>query len=151
MRKMFDLIRNNSADPIEDQQSLLRMIVFNYLIGNTDCHLKNYSLVYSPDLKTKRLAPAYDLVATRVYDTTSEMSFFIGGELDIEKIDRQSFSKAAGETGMTSRIVLNTFDDVAQGLERAFEAAAGELASLGFEEADLLRKKILSTGGYRNL
>lgn len=151
MQKMFELIRNNSINPIEDQQSLLKMIVFNYLIGNTDCHLKNYSLVYSPDLKTKHLAPAYDLVATRVYNTTSEMSFFIGGELNINKINRHSFSKAADEIGMTSKIVLNTFDDVAMDLEKAFEAASDELADLGFEEASSLRKKILATGGYRNL
>ena len=151
MQKMFELIKHHSANPLEDQRALLKVIVFNFLIGNTDCHIKNFSLLYDADLKTKHLAPAYDLVATRVYGTTSEMSFFIGGELDIEKIDRLNFSKAAGEIGMTSRMVLTIFDDVAHALENAMEAASDQLANLGFEEAGTLKAKILQTGGYRNL
>ena len=151
MQKMFNLLKNHSANPIEDQQALLKIIVFNYLIGNTDCHIKNHALLYSTDLKSKRLAPAYDLVATRVYKTTSEMSFFIGGELNIEKINRASFSKAAAEIGMTSKVVLDIFDDVAGKLEQAMEAAAEELASQGYSQVIALKKDILKTGGYANL
>ncbi|MBO5622146.1 MAG: HipA domain-containing protein [Butyrivibrio sp.] len=117
------------------------------MIGNTDCHVKNFSLLYSSDLKSKRLAPAYDLVATRVYKTTSDMSFYIGGELDIERITRESFSLAADEIGMTTRVVLNIFDDVADRLESAMDQAANELANQGFESADSLKKEILMTRG----
>ena len=151
MQRMFELIRNNSANPIEDQQALLKRIVFNYMIGNTDCHIKNFSLLYSSDLKSKRLAPAYDLVATRIYKTTSEMSFYIGGELDIEKIDRMNFSKAADEIGMASRMVLNIFDEMAEDIEEALSVAADEMANLGFGQAESLKREILQTGGYRNL
>ena len=151
MQKMFDLIRNNSSDPIDDQLKLLRGIVFDYLIGNTDCHVKNFSLLYSPDLKNKRLAPIYDLVATRVYKTTPEMSFFIGGELDIYKINRTNFSNAASEIVMASRMVLNVFDDVAQNLENALTAAANEMVNAGYEQAMTLKKEILKSGGYRNI
>ena len=151
MQKMFELIRNNSTNPIEDQLALLRIIVFNYLIGNTDCHIKNFSLLYGTDLKSKHLAPAYDLLATRVYNGTPEMSFFIGGELDIEHINRLNFSKAADEIGMTGRMVLNIFDDVANTLENAMEAASNQLANLGFENAGSLKQKILDSGGYKNL
>ena len=151
MQRMFELIRNNSLNPLEDQRMLLRSIIFNYLIGNTDCHVKNYSLLYSPDLKTKRLAPIYDLVATRVYKTTSDMSFFIGGELDIEKINRMSFSKAAGEIGISEKMVLSILDDMAENLEYALATAADELADLGYEQAITLRKKIIKSGGYKNI
>lgn len=151
MKKMFELLRNHSANPIEDQRALLRSIAFNYLIGNTDCHIKNYSLLYGADLKTKRLAPIYDLVATRVYKTTPEMSFFIGDELNIEKIDRMSFSKAADEIGMANKMVLNVLDDVAENLEKALAMAADELTNLGFEQAINIKKTILESGGYRNI
>lgn len=151
MKKMFDLIKNHSSNPIEDQQALLKMIAFNFLIGNTDCHIKNYSLLYGTDLKTKRLAPAYDLVATRVYKTTSDMSFYIGQELNIERINRENFSVAADEIGMTSKMALNIFDDVADNLENALEKAAEYLANQGFSHAESLKKKILQSGGYRNI
>ena len=65
--KIFDLLRKHSANPLEDRIELWRRIVFNYLVGNTDGHIKNFSLLYSSDLKSIRLAPAYDLVSTTVY------------------------------------------------------------------------------------
>lgn len=148
MARMFELLRNNSSNPIEDQIALLRIIIFNYLIGNTDCHVKNFSLLYSEDLKSKRLAPAYDLVATRVYRTTSDMSFYIGDELNISKINRSKFEMAASEIGLSSNLVLNNFDDVANKLEKAMADAAEKLAEKGFENAISLKDEILKSGGY---
>lgn len=148
MARMFELLRNNSSNPIEDQMALLRIIIFNYLIGNTDCHVKNFSLLYSEDLKSKRLAPAYDLVATRVYRTTSDMSFYIGDELNISKINRSKFEMAASEIGLSSNLVLNNFDDVANKLETAMADAAEKLAEKGFENAISLKDEILKSGGY---
>lgn len=151
MSRMFDLLRHNSVNPIEDQIALLRIIIFNYLIGNTDCHVKNFSLLYSEDLKSKRLAPAYDLVATRVYRTTSNMSFYIGGELDISKINRNNFAISASEIGLSQKMVLDNFDYVANKLEGAMTEAAEDLANKGFENSILLKKEILGNGGYTSL
>jgi serine/threonine-protein kinase HipA len=52
-----------------DEESLLefsRRLAFNYIIGNGDAHLKNWSLLYS-DPRRPVLSPAYDLVATAIY------------------------------------------------------------------------------------
>jgi serine/threonine-protein kinase HipA len=55
-----DLIRRFSAKPAEDLEQLLRLMLFNAAIHNTDDHERNFSFMYSgTDL---RLAPAYDLV-----------------------------------------------------------------------------------------
>lgn len=151
MSRMFDLLRHNSVNPIEDQIALLRIIIFNYLIGNTDCHVKNFSLLYSEDLKSKRLAPAYDLVATRVYRTTSNMSFYIGGELDISKINRNNFAISASEIGLSEKMVLDNFDYVANKLEGAMTEAAEELANKGFDNSISLKNEILKNGGYASL
>lgn len=151
MSRMFDLLRHNSVNPIEDQIALLRIIIFNYLIGNTDCHVKNFSLLYSEDLKSKRLAPAYDLVATRVYRTTSNMSFYIGGELDISKINRNNFAISAFEIGLSQKMVLDNFDYVANKLEGAMTEAAEELANKGFDNSISLKNEILKNGGYASL
>ena len=81
MRMMFDLLRQYSANPIEDQQKLWDRIVFCYLLGNTDAHIKNFSLLYDPDLRSVRLSPAYDMISTAIYNaSTREMSFNIGGK-----------------------------------------------------------------------
>jgi len=52
-----------------DSESLIefaRRLAFNYVIGNGDAHLKNWSLLYT-DLRRPVLSPAYDLVATAIY------------------------------------------------------------------------------------
>lgn len=58
MKKLFDVLRAYSADPMTDSLKLWDICVFNYLIGNTDNHIKNLSLLYREDLKSIRLAPA---------------------------------------------------------------------------------------------
>ena len=77
---MFSLLRAFSSEPLTDQLKLWDICVFNYLIGNTDNHIKNLSLLYSQDLKGVRLAPAYDVVSTAIYESsTKEMALSIGG------------------------------------------------------------------------
>lgn len=85
--KAFQLIRDYSDNPIEDQIRLWDLCIFNYLIGNTDNHVKNIAMLYSEDLKGIRLAPAYDLLSTVIYDSSTEkMSLNIGREYDIRQI-----------------------------------------------------------------
>ena len=149
LKGMFEIIQNNSANPIEDKRKLLEYIVFNYLIGNTDCHVKNYSLLYDKDLKSVRLAPAYDIVATQVYNTTTEMSFFIGDEIDINNIDRSSFINCSNELGLSSVMVGKVFDKVASKFNSSLQSATESLMKLGYDEAENIQKKILKTGGCR--
>ena len=87
--KLFRVLRNHSKDPIEDQLKLWDMIVYDFLVGNTDNHIKNLSLVYSKSLREKRLAPAYDIVSTAIYPSSSrEMAIGIGGERTLDTIRR---------------------------------------------------------------
>jgi len=46
---------------------VFQWIVFNTLVGNSDCHLKNVSFMV--DAQGIRLAPLYDLLCTAVYHT----------------------------------------------------------------------------------
>lgn len=150
LRRVFDTVGRYSENPVADKKKLLERIIFNYLIGNTDCHIKNYSLLYSDNLKSLRLAPAYDIVATRVYNMTPEMSFYIAGETDIRKIKRDHFRRSADEFGMSEKLVLKTFDELLDSFETSVKTAADQLCQLGFQDAQRMAKQILTSGGYRN-
>ena len=50
----------------ESLTELARRLAFNYVIGNGDAHLKNWSLLYT-NPRRPVLSPAYDLVATAIY------------------------------------------------------------------------------------
>jgi len=59
-RDMAGAIKMVSCDPKEDLKALYLQMVFNAAIGNTDDHLKNFSMMYNG--KGYRLTPAYDLL-----------------------------------------------------------------------------------------
>ena len=148
LRLLFETLRKYSSDPIQDQLRLWDIVVFNYLIGNTDAHIKNSSLLYSADMKSLRLAPAYDLVSTTVYkQSTREMAFFIGGDLLIDQITRNSFQNAAKETGISVRMAMERFDHMRSSFTHALKESAEQLCDAGYPRASGIRKKILQTGG----
>jgi len=67
LKNAFALLKHRSANPLEDQLKLWDLTVFNFLIGNTDNHLKNLSLLYHGVLDEAGVLPqeqraAYTLV-----------------------------------------------------------------------------------------
>ena len=42
---MRELLLAHSARFMQDRDALLRLVVFNYLVGNCDAHAKNYSIM----------------------------------------------------------------------------------------------------------
>lgn len=152
LKKMCTLLKQYSTDPIADSLKLWDMTVFNYLVGNTDNHIKNVSLLYGENMKSIRLAPAYDIVSTTVYESsTREMALGIGGEYDIDKIDRASFAKEAEMIGLGVKMAMRHFDDFSDRFGLALEQAAGELENLGFHNATNIKSKILKTGGIASI
>lgn len=144
MKQMFDLLKRRSAYPIEDQTKLWDIIVFHWLSGNTDGHIKNFALVYDRHLNAVRLAPAYDILSTVVYDTHSkEMAFSIGGELEWSRIGREHFEKACDEIGLNRKIFMKRFDDLSGRFEPALKEATENLTSEGFTGAEELAHRLM--------
>ena len=132
MRRMFELLRQFSTNPIADQQKLWDLIVFCFCLGNTDAHIKNFSLLYGKDLRSIRLAPAYDLVSTTVYESsTREMSFFIGNALSIDEITEASFREAAAEIHIGERFAARRYNYICNHFREALREAATELREAG--------------------
>ncbi len=143
MKKMFDLIKRYSSAPIEDQMKLWDMIVYHWLIGNTDGHIKNFSIVYDAGLKAVRLAPAYDMISTILYDTHSrEMAFSVGGQIEWERIDRACFEEACKEIGLNKRLFMARLDEMDANFDRALSEAAGTMDEEGFDEAEEMAARI---------
>ena len=151
LQKMFATIRNYSSSPLEDQRKLWDICVFQYLIGNTDNHIKNLSLLYGEDLKTIRLAPAYDMLSTMVYESSTEkMALSIGGIYEIDHITRSSFEEEAQKSGLGIKMAMKRFDSMVSDFESAMEKAQIELAGQGFAGAELIGEQIRQKGGIKN-
>lgn len=151
LSKMFGILRDYSASPIEDQLKLWDICVFNFLIGNTDNHIKNLSLLYGKDLKTIRLAPAYDIVSTMVYESSTEnMALSIGGDYSIRKITEESFAKEATKAGLGVKMAMKRLDTLRKNFVEALNTGAQVLEEQGFEGAKDIAEQIMSCGGIRN-
>lgn len=145
LKKMFALIRDNFSNPIEDSLKLWKITIFNYLVGNTDNHIKNLSILYSEDLKSLSLAPAYDIVSTKIYDSsTDEMSLGINGKFERASISRSDFEAEAAHCGLGAKNAMKIFDQMTQAFPSALEESKRELEQLGFPQAQSVYEKITS-------
>ncbi|MBO6164652.1 MAG: type II toxin-antitoxin system HipA family toxin [Lachnospiraceae bacterium] len=142
--QMFSLLRRVSSNPIRDQIKLWNLVIFQILIGNADCHLKNYALLYSENLKSVRLAPAYDIISTVQYPSaTREMAFHLGDEQQIDRIRRKDLEDAAREIGLGRSIAMSAVDTLIAGFPEALAKAAASLEEQGFTMAPVFQKQIL--------
>ncbi|MNM99279.1 Serine/threonine-protein kinase HipA [compost metagenome] len=64
--EMADVLWRHSSQPQADVGTLFQALLFNYLIGGTDAHAKNYSLLFGAGGKV-RLAPLYDISSAFPY------------------------------------------------------------------------------------
>ncbi|MFH1288026.1 MAG: HipA domain-containing protein, partial [bacterium] len=90
-------LKTISEIPGLDVQLLFERILFYYIIGNGDAHLKNFSIRYENEGQI-RLAPAYDIVSSKIVIREEEDSALtIGGKRNnIKKDDFYSFSEYLG-------------------------------------------------------
>lgn len=73
------LMDQNFSFPARDKLKFIDRVIFNYLIGNSDAHGKNFSVLYKDG--RIELAPAYDLLSTDIYPGLSKkMAMKIGGQ-----------------------------------------------------------------------
>jgi serine/threonine-protein kinase HipA len=59
------ILRKYATEPLIEVRKLFKALLFSWWVSNGDQHLKNFSLVRSTEGRW-RLAPAYDLVCTRL-------------------------------------------------------------------------------------
>ena len=93
LQQCFRLIEEQATFPARDTLALLRGVLFNFLIGNSDVHAKNFSLLHGTESPSSIcLAPFYDLISTQVYPELSKnLAMRIGREYNPDKIRTSHF------------------------------------------------------------
>lgn len=77
----------------EDLKEFLHRVLFLLLCGNTDAHLKNWSLLY-PDGRAARLAPVYDFVCVLQYLPADALALPLAKEKSLERIGWEHVARA---------------------------------------------------------
>lgn len=90
-----------------DTIDFFERVLFCFLIGNGDMHLKNWALLIRD--KKASLAPCYDLVASRVYlKKESDSALTINAKNN--KLKRSDFEALAGYLKIDPKATANVFD-----------------------------------------
>ena len=82
-----------SANPGLDVVNFFEQVLFSFLTGNADMHLKNFSLIRKPGVGNV-LAPAYDLVATALVNPADKEDLALTLNGKKKKINRNDFIAA---------------------------------------------------------
>jgi len=85
----------------------VRRLVFNFLIGNADMHLKNWSLIY-PDRRSAALAPAYDFVSTIAYLPDDRLALTFVDSKQFSSITNEQFERFAAKARLPTKLTLDT-------------------------------------------
>ncbi len=79
MEKICTVIDRFCTFPLIEKEKLFRLTLFNFLVGNEDMHLKNFSLITKDGIT--ELSPAYDLVnSSIVMKTKEEIALSLNGK-----------------------------------------------------------------------
>lgn len=126
----FRLLDEHSGEITRDLPEFLHRVVANVLLGNSDAHAKNMSLLRGRD-GLLRLAPAYDLVCTLAWPGISRrLAQSVGGQSDPGQLGRNRWRALAGELGFAAGWALSEVEAGGRAFESALERALDEAPAL---------------------
>ena len=140
LERIGKAINSYSDNTLLDKIFFFEICLFSFLTGNSDMHLKNFSMI-----KTSSgwgLAPAYDLlnVAIANPDDTEELALTLAGNK--KQIKREHFESLAKEMGLNDKQMLAAFNRMAKNklkvhnwIEKSFLSAKMKSAYIDVFEA----------------
>jgi serine/threonine-protein kinase HipA len=110
-------ILNYSSTPMLDVVNFYELVLFSFLTGNADMHLKNFSLIYGLDVKPV-LSPAYDLLATTLVNPTDneDLALTLNGKK--RKIKRSDFTAAFSTSMLEEKQQQNIFQKMVKAKDK---------------------------------
>jgi len=104
-RDIAEVVGIESSD--EDISELIRRLTFNALIGNSDMHLKNWSMMY-PDRRNAALAPAYDFVSTTPYIPDDNAALTVSRTKRFDGFSEDELSHLSARARLPEQMVIES-------------------------------------------
>ena len=115
MENVISVIANFCTFPKVEFLKLFKLTLFNYLIGNEDMHLKNFSLITKNQLIS--LSPMYDLLnSTIVLDSKEELALPLNGKKhNLKKKDFLDYF-AAERLGLNQNVISKVLQEIKEAI-----------------------------------
>lgn len=131
--RIAKLIRQHSSAPLLDVVNFWEVVLFSWLTGNADMHLKNFSLFRPAD--NYMLTPAYDLLSTALAmpEDDEELALTLNGKK--KRIKREDFEKAMRDSGMDEKAIANIFARFSKAIPKWYELINASFLPRDLQEA----------------
>jgi serine/threonine-protein kinase HipA len=121
MEKLVGLMDDFCTFPAVEKAKLFKRVIFNYLVGNEDMHLKNYSVIVR-DRKVE-LSPAYDYLNSTIVlkGDIEEIALPVKGKKShlTAEVLINYFGK--GRCGLTDKVIEKNLEEIKVRLNQWFE------------------------------
>jgi len=94
--QVAQLINSYSSQPLLDLVRYYEIVLFSFLIGNNDMHLKNFSLYAGGPRNGYVLTPAYDLLAVQLLMPSDDEDLALTAAGRKKKLTKANFAEAMG-------------------------------------------------------
>lgn len=140
--QVADLLRDHSDKPAEDIATFTDALLFNWLIGGSDGHAKNYSLLHGAGGRV-RLAPLYDLASALPYPDLNtprlKLAMKLGGHYRLRDIGSTELRKLAAGTKQEPERVIERARELCVLLPSSVRNVLDQCARDGLDHAILKR------------
>jgi serine/threonine-protein kinase HipA len=116
--KTGKIIHQYSSQPGLDMLRYFELVLFSFISGNADMHLKNFSMLEGEN-GIFTLSPAYDLVSTAlvIKKEPEQMSLTINGKRN--KISKKDFNVLGENLSLNEKQILNCYETFLKKLDTA--------------------------------
>ncbi|HLN73770.1 MAG TPA: HipA domain-containing protein [Prolixibacteraceae bacterium] len=135
MEKIGKAIHEHSGNTLLDKVLFFELALFSFLTGNSDMHLKNFSMIEAPAGWV--LAPAYDLlnVAIANPEDTEELALTVDGRK--KKIKRDNFINLGKSLQLTDKQIDRAFERLSKTVKIATDLTSRSFLSFKMQKAYL--------------
>ncbi|MBC2890054.1 type II toxin-antitoxin system HipA family toxin [Gordonibacter massiliensis (ex Traore et al. 2017)] len=145
-RGIAALLSAYALDPHAQMLTLLRQMTVNLVLGNTDAHAKNYSLVHDAKGGVS-LSPLYDVVPAReITPHVLTLGMRVDGRIRADRIDREHVIGEATSWGLSARVVGRVLDEVLDDIDKGVTAASLLYPEAGGRHAAAAKRRIADLG-----
>jgi len=145
MEKLISIVEKYTTFPALEKAELFLRTITNYLIGNEDMHLKNFSLIYHADKVT--LAPAYDVINSTIIlpQAQEELALPLNGKK--RNLTKKDFIDYFGKDklSLTDKVLENQLDKIRSAIPTWFELIGNSFLNepLKIKYVNLVKERLL--------
>jgi serine/threonine-protein kinase HipA len=149
LRDCYNAVIEYSAQALVDANRFIEQAIFNFLIGNTDAHGKNFSLLHKKG--NVCLSPAYDLLSTEVYPEKlidHYMAMLINGKGKYDAVGKKDFIMLFEHLDLNATNTMRLVKDKFAGIAEKAETLRDDLNSTVFKNEiydliiDIIKRRI---------